>query len=646
MDMKDDVPSARSWVSSLAEAGLSHPSIREAAAVFHLIAWAEAWRGSDADGSTASGFLAELTARIRSKNQNRLRSDSMQSALVDLAADLQAPRSSVSAPQSFEVCFALLAATVHEVSRIDNGILVRAAAAFESMGGSVLERAELLPCFDQIVRATGEHERWPFAFPQGLEELVVMLSGSDPRERTVDPELISAQFMLTAEQVIAEIRRRNENRSSPNLGAHRFMLGLVRFVLGHAGVSSALSAEPRRTGIATTFDFSLANPPFGAKVAAEAQSELPLGARNVEEIFITRTLEQLRERGRAAIVVPMGFLSRGGQSQELRRWLVQEGHVEAVVRLPSGIFSGAPGLRVGILVLDKGCRAKSIRMVEAAELGHLWKQGNPRVEISRSNDALGTIDIRYGVRPMTMDPAHAVPLESCESWDVPVEALAASNWNFAGMRNGPTALRWLRSRLGETMAARGELITLGSCADLKVGLYVQKKDVVDDPPQDDPLAYFRIGDIQKAVAATTRSWVERSAALRIDPSRFLRGGDVLLSRSGTVGKAGIVHGLQSRAIAGGGLYVVRVDARQLDPAFLVAYFGCAECQAWLTENSRRSVIPNLTLALMKGMNVPRPPLPVQREAAACFRESGTDVLEFLRQKLDLRDLDTRLSNRA
>jgi type I restriction enzyme M protein len=108
-------------------------------------------------------------------------------------------------------------------------------------------------------------------------------------------------------------------------------------------------------------------------------------------------------------------------------------------------------------------------------------------------------------------------------------------------------------------------------------------------------------------------------------------GDVLLSKSGTIGKAALVRNSAVGAVAANGLYVLRVEKDRLDVGFLLAYLASPACQNWLAAQSRGAVIQHLNRSVLDGLMVPLPPLPLQARAAAQFREFGTDVLTFLAQ---------------
>ncbi|MCL2094979.1 type I restriction-modification system subunit M [Candidatus Saccharibacteria bacterium] len=114
------------------------------------------------------------------------------------------------------------------------------------------------------------------------------------------------------------------------------------------------------------FDICVANPPFSLdKWGAESAENdkfnrfwrgVPPKSKG-DYAFISHIVETLRERiGRMAIVVPHGVLFRGAAEGKIRKQLIDENLIDAVVGLPAGLFQ-TTGIPVAIVIIDKA-RAK------------------------------------------------------------------------------------------------------------------------------------------------------------------------------------------------------------------------------------------------------------------------------------------------
>ena len=102
-------------------------------------------------------------------------------------------------------------------------------------------------------------------------------------------------------------------------------------------------------------DIVVASPPLGGRLAPELRNNLewPYGppSRDQENAWIQIVLNALKPNGRAAILLRSGFLS-SKTSLSLRRTLVQENLIDAVIGLPAGLLSGT-GVKPCLVVLAK-----------------------------------------------------------------------------------------------------------------------------------------------------------------------------------------------------------------------------------------------------------------------------------------------------
>jgi type I restriction enzyme M protein len=110
------------------------------------------------------------------------------------------------------------------------------------------------------------------------------------------------------------------------------------------------------------FDVVVANPPFsldkwGAEHAGEDQYKrfwrgIPPKSKG-DYAFITHMVEVAkRQSGRVVVIVPHGVLFRGGSEGEVRKKLIEENLLDAVIGLPSNLFT-TTGIPVAVLVFDR-----------------------------------------------------------------------------------------------------------------------------------------------------------------------------------------------------------------------------------------------------------------------------------------------------
>ena len=77
-------------------------------------------------------------------------------------------------------------------------------------------------------------------------------------------------------------------------------------------------------------------------------------AKRSEVLFVDYIAEHLNPTGRAAIIVPEGIVFQSANAyKELRKYLVDDGLLYAVISLPVGIFNPYSGVKTSILLIDK-----------------------------------------------------------------------------------------------------------------------------------------------------------------------------------------------------------------------------------------------------------------------------------------------------
>lgn len=106
-------------------------------------------------------------------------------------------------------------------------------------------------------------------------------------------------------------------------------------------------------------------------------------------LFIQHVMFSLSARGKAAIVVPTGFITaQSGIEKKIREKLVEEKMLRGVVSMPSNIFA-TTGTNVSVLFLDKANINGEIVLMDASKLGTTIKDGkNQKTLLSHEEEKL------------------------------------------------------------------------------------------------------------------------------------------------------------------------------------------------------------------------------------------------------------------
>ena len=97
------------------------------------------------------------------------------------------------------------------------------------------------------------------------------------------------------------------------------------------------------------------NPPFGGMEEDGVENQFPATYRTREtaDLFVALVIKLLKNNGRAAVVLPDGFLFGEGMKTRLKQDLLEKCNLHTIVRLPNGVFAPYTGIKTNILFFTK-----------------------------------------------------------------------------------------------------------------------------------------------------------------------------------------------------------------------------------------------------------------------------------------------------
>jgi len=159
------------------------------------------------------------------------------------------------------------------------------------------------------------------------------------------------------------------------------------------------------------FDVVLANPPFTGNIDKTDIGDTlrPLGTNKTELLFVDLILQLLKPGGRAAVIVPEGVLFGSSNAHlALRKKLIEQTQLQAVISLPGGVFQPYAGVKTSILVFVKGGTTENVWFYEVSADGEtLNAKRTPDPENNDLWDMRLKFKLRYGQEP----PAFIKPYE-------------------------------------------------------------------------------------------------------------------------------------------------------------------------------------------------------------------------------------------
>jgi len=230
------------------------------------------------------------------------------------------------------------------------------------------------------------------------------------------PEAGSGTLLMSLAHQIGEDRcsiysQDISQKSSTMLRLNLILNNLVHSIQNIIQGNTILAPYHKENGSLKKFDYIVSNPPFkldfseyrddletdsnqkrffaGIPKIAKAKKE----SMTIYLLFIQHIIYSLKPSGRAAVVVPTGFLTaQSGIEKKIREKLVDKKMLGGVVSMPSNIFAST-GTNVSILFIDKTNTDGKVVLLDASKLGKKIKEGKSQKKVLSAMEEQQIIDV-------------------------------------------------------------------------------------------------------------------------------------------------------------------------------------------------------------------------------------------------------------
>lgn len=213
-----------------------------------------------------------------------------------------------------------------------------------------------------------------FYTPRAVTQFMVDMTNPILGETVLDPATGTGGFLKSSlEHLMKQAKTAEERKfvqqsiSGIEKKQLPYVLATTNLILNDVDIpnirhDNSLSRPIRDYGMKDQVSVIVTNPPFGGIEEDGIQANFPAFFRTKEtaDLFMVLILTLLKDGGRAAVVLPDGFLFGEGVKTRIKERLLEECNLHTIVRLPSGVFAPYTSIRTNLLFFTKGETTKEI----------------------------------------------------------------------------------------------------------------------------------------------------------------------------------------------------------------------------------------------------------------------------------------------
>lgn len=305
---------------------------------------------------------------------------------------------------------------------------------------------ELGNAFEYLLSSmSSQGDAGQFRTPRHIIDFIVKVVDPKKTDRILDPACGTAGFLISAyKHLVAnglkndELKNVSENFVGYDISHDMVRLSLVNLYLHHFPDPhiyeyDSLTSEDRW---ADDFDVILANPPFMTpKGGMKTHGKFSIPSKKAEVLFTDYIMEHLSINGKAGVIVPEGIIFQSQNAyNDLRKMMIEDDYLWAVVSLPSGVFNPYSGVKTSILLFDKALAKQTNKILFVKMENDGYGLGAQRKQIKKDDlpDALEVLQnykqtIASGKELEIKDDGFAHLVEK-------VKIKESGDWNLSGER--------------------------------------------------------------------------------------------------------------------------------------------------------------------------------------------------------------------
>lgn len=345
------------------------------------------------------------------------------------------------------------------------------------------------------------------------------------------------------------------------------------------------------------FDCILANPPFMTpKGGIKPHNKFGVKANRSEVLFVDYIMEHLNSTGRAGVIVPEGIVFQSANAyKELRKKLVDEKYLYAVVSLPSGIFQPYSGVKTSILFMDKQLAKKTDKVLFVEIQNDGFDLGAQRRPIDK-NDLPKALELINQWQ-------NAINTQTDFIADSKIATLVEKSKLAENEEYNLTASRYKVAQ--DFSNCKWDMVKLGDVCELKRGFAFKSEDYVSSG-----ILNFRVTNIGNngAPDLTDSKYLPENFLIKYADYQLSEGDFLIVMVGATTGKVGYITKDMLPALLNQNMWKFVPDEKKLNKRFL--YFLMKHRAVIQRQGGARDYLKQADFILQQ---IPLPPLEVQEE---------------------------------
>ena len=496
---------------------------------------------------------------------------------------------------------------------------------------------ELGNAFEYLLSIMGSQgDAGQFRTPRHIIDMMVEIIDPKKTDSILDPACGTAGFLISSYKHILEKNKDKEGHSTLSADERKRMTesfagydispDMVR--LSRVNMYLHKFAKPQISEYDTlsslekwddSYDIILANPPFMTpKGGIIPHNRYRIQAKRAEVLFVDYIAEHLNPTGKAGVIVPEGIVFQSANAYKaLRKYLVEDDLLYAVISLPAGVFNPYSGVKTSILLMDKTLAKQKDEILFVKIDNDGYDLGAQRREIKGSDIPEIIKIIKDYQNGIDISDSALVTIASKKD-------IAQQDYILVGERYKGAVV----------VNSSYPMVKLGEVCEIIRGITFGKKDQLQEATENSikvatTKAAQEFGIVEEDLYNIPKDFIK-------DTSKLLKNGDILISTANSLnllGRTTYVSNLSYKISFGAFMTLIRGNTEKVNTLYLLHCLKTGQALQYFKNNANTTTnISNLSYSSLSTFKIPLPPLHIQEEIVKEI-ESKEDKIKELQNKI-------------